>query len=79
MVYIYDQWINPNMMRWFNKHVPGAISHDDYALTELIQIIWRTQVRNKKPVTVYIPSKRMRDLFLNWLWEGQVPADLRVI
>ncbi|WP_282182874.1 hypothetical protein [Aliiroseovarius marinus] len=75
LIYIYDQFLNPNIQQWFGG--ADVISHDDYALTELIQVIWRTQVRDDKPITVYIPSERMRELFLNWLWEGQVPTEVR--
>jgi hypothetical protein len=75
LIYLYDQYINPYVVQWFGGE--SVVGHDDYALTELIQIIWRTQVREDKPITVYIPSERMRELFLKWLWEGQVPTSVR--
>ncbi|MEQ8902263.1 MAG: hypothetical protein RID62_13700 [Roseovarius sp.] len=74
-IYLYDQNLNPSILNWFGG--PKAISNDDYALTELIQWLWRTQVRDDKPITLYIPSERMRELLLQWLWEGQVPTSVR--
>lgn len=74
-IYLYDQNLNPSILNWFGGH--QKISNDDYALTELIQWLWRTQVRDGKPITLYIPSDRMRDLLLKWLWEGNVPTSVR--
>jgi len=39
--------------------------NDNYALTELLQFIWRSNVRAKdsdKPVYVWVPDRRMRQL-----------------
>ena len=38
-----------------------------YALSEMIQWIWRTQIRNGEPVCVYMPSKKMRVIVERWL------------
>lgn len=40
---------------------------DDYALSEMIQWVWRSAIRDGKEIWVYIPSRRMRELFQNWL------------
>ncbi|MBW6417302.1 hypothetical protein [Celeribacter sp. PS-C1] len=74
-IYLYDQYLNPNIHRWIGGN--SIISQDDYALTELIQWVWRTQIRDKKPITLYLPSKRMRELFLSWLWEGDIPTEVK--
>ena len=40
-------------------------NNDNYALSELLQFIWRSNVRVKdsdKPVYVWVPDKRMRKL-----------------
>ncbi|KUJ79947.1 hypothetical protein AVO44_07180 [Ruegeria profundi] len=72
-IYLYDQNINPSILNWFGG--PKVISNDDYALTELIQWLWRTQVRDGYPITLFLPSQRMQELLLNWLWEGQIPPN----
>ena len=42
--------------------------HDDeYALSEMIQWIWRSAIRDGKEIWVYIPSRRMRELLKKWL------------
>ncbi len=46
----------------------GITVHEDlYALSEMIQWIWRSQIRRGDPITVFIPSKRMRELLKLWL------------
>jgi hypothetical protein len=44
-----------------------TVYEDLYALSEMIQWIWRSQIRDDQPINVFIPSKRMRDLFIQWL------------
>ena len=44
-----------------------AIDEDTWALSELIQWTFRSAIRENKPINIYIPSKRMRDLFIDWL------------
>ena len=65
LIYLYDQHPNPNVTKWL-----GTCSKefaDAYALTELIQWVWRSRVRRGEPITVFIPSLRMRTLFERWL------------
>jgi len=38
-----------------------------WGLGTLIQWIWRSRIRNGESIDLYIPSKRMRDLFIEWL------------
>ena len=38
-----------------------------YALSELLQWIWRSTIRDNKPVCIYIPSERMLNLLIDWL------------
>ena len=40
---------------------------NDYALTEMIQWVWRTRIRNDEEVDLYLPSKRMRDIIDQWI------------
>lgn len=41
---------------------------DDFALSEMVQWLWRTAIRNDNPVTFYILSARMEQLFKTWLY-----------
>ncbi|SMC55401.1 hypothetical protein SAMN02746065_10489 [Desulfocicer vacuolatum DSM 3385] len=45
----------------------SCYSEDTLALSTLLQWIWRSAIRKGEKVRVYIPSKRMRDLLINWL------------
>ena len=33
----------------------------------MIQWIFRSQIRQYKPINIYIPSERMRELLIDWL------------
>ena len=44
-----------------------VIDENQWALGEMIQWIWRSAIRNGQPIQLYVPSKRMRDLLLEWL------------
>jgi len=65
LVYLYDQNINPVVARWLGDS--SRAFNDAYALTELIQWVWRSRVRRGEPITLYLPSPRMRKLFEEWL------------
>ena len=51
----------------FFKSKDITINQDLYALSELIQWLWRSRIRRYEPITIYIPSKRMRNLLTLWL------------
>lgn len=42
-------------------------NEDEYAYSELLQFIWRSAVRNREPILLFIPSKRMREMLINRL------------
>ena len=45
------------------------VNEDDYALSIMVQWIWRSAIRDGEEIWLYIPSKRMRDLLTNWIEE----------
>lgn len=47
------------------------VNEDGYALSIMVQWIWRSAIRDGKEVWLYIPSKRMRTLLINWINETQ--------
>ena len=65
LIYLYDQYPHPFIARWLGDS--SREFADAYALTELVQLVWRARVRRGGPITVYIPSLRMRTLFEEWL------------
>ena len=43
------------------------INRDAFALSCLIQWVWRSSIRDGKPINLYLPSKRMKNIFIKWL------------
>ncbi len=71
-VYAVNLLPNPYMVRYFqNKNdIDGRNIHvdeDSFSLSSLLQWLWRSQIRDGKPINVYIPSTRMRELLIGWL------------
>ena len=65
-IYLWDQHLNPYVSRWLGLANDKA-ANDRYAVTELVQWLYRTAVRRGEPVTLYMPSPRMRRLLSSWL------------
>lgn len=68
LAYCVNVFPNPNYVTFFNSH-GCKVDGDGYALSEMIQLIWRSAIREGNDIWVYIPSKRMRTLFEKWLDE----------
>ena len=45
------------------------VNDDDYALSAMVQWIWRSAIRDGEEIWLYIPSSRMRTLLKNWIEE----------
>ena len=43
------------------------VDEDGYALSEMLQWIWRSAIRDEKEIWIYIPSSRMRYLLQKWI------------
>ena len=65
LIYLYNQHVNPYVARWLEDN--SKAFDDAYALTELIQWVWRSRVRKGQPITLYLPSPRMRRLMEEWM------------
>jgi len=65
LFYLWDQHQNPRIIEFLGAEGEGL--NDKYAVSELIQWLYRSQIRDGKPVTMYMPSKRMRRLVNRWL------------
>ena len=62
-VNIFMQPVERNYLA--NKGVD--VREDEYALSVMIQWIWRSAIRDGNEVWIYIPSKRMRTLLQEWI------------
>ena len=43
------------------------VDEDAYALSIMVQWVWRSAIRDGEEVYIYIPSRRMRELLQNWI------------
>lgn len=72
-IYLWDQHPNPAFTQWLGISDQKEFA-DAYALSELIQWLMRTRLRDRKAVdrsvTLYMPSPRMRKLLEDFIWEG---------
>lgn len=66
LAFLYNVFLNPVTERFFEKR-ELVMDEEAVALSTLVQWIWRSQIREGKPINIFIPSERMRALFLNWL------------
>jgi len=66
LAYCVNIFMNPVLKQFFQqKNI--EVDEDKYALSEMIQWIWRSAIRDNKPINIYIPSSRMRNLLIDWL------------
>lgn len=66
VAYIANRYMNPVIKNFFSKH-NVTIDEDGFALSEMLQFIWRSAIRDKKEIYLYIPSIRMRNLLKKWI------------
>lgn len=65
-IYLANIYFNPVMVQLFTgKGV--KINEELYALSELLQWLFRSRVRNNQPIELYIPCSRMRGLLEEYL------------
>lgn len=75
IAYIANRFVDPNLLKFFaSKDI--SINSDHFALSEMLQWVWRSAIRDNKPINLYIPSRRMRELLIDWIEntsQGGVP------
>jgi hypothetical protein len=65
LVYALNRFMKPEEVRFFKSH-RIEVDQDLLAVSDLLQWIWRSRIRNGQPVNLYLPSSRMRSLLLAW-------------
>lgn len=74
MAYMINKYQNPIIENFF-KAMGFTIDQkqrDEFALSEMVQWIFRSRIRNKEKIKLLIRSKRMRRLFEMWMIYGRV-------
>lgn len=64
-IYLCNRFFDPVIVRWFkSKNI--EINEDVYALSEFLQWLFRSAIRDKKDIDVFIPSMRIRNLIVDF-------------
>lgn len=66
LVYPVNRFVNKSITIFMGSR-GIVIDEDAYALSEMLQFIWRSAIRDGKPINIYIPSSRMRRLLEEWI------------
>lgn len=66
LAYMANRFADPNITKFFAKR-GITVDAGEFALSEMLQWIWRSAIRDDEPINLYIPSKRMRTLLTDWI------------
>lgn len=66
LVYMVNVFMNVNDKKFYQKH-GIEVDEDLFALSIMVQWIWRSAIRDGEEVYLYIPSSRMRNILINWI------------
>jgi len=66
LAYTVNRFLQPIINGFFDRH-NVKVNQNLFALSEMLQWIYRSSIRNDEPIHIYIPSKRMRNLLYKWL------------
>lgn len=67
--YLMNKYLNPFVKNFFAQN-GVSIDEDKHSLSELLQCLWRTCIRDDKPIHVFIAPSRMRKLLKQWIEEN---------
>ena len=73
LAYLINRYYNPLIEGMFRDKYGIVLNKDRYALSEMIQWVWRSAIRandlplEQRSIDLYIPSARMRELMQKWL------------
>jgi hypothetical protein len=68
LAYLINFYITPDIKQ-FVEHYNIGFDEDLFSISSMLQWIWRSQIRDGKPINIYIPSERMRELLKSWIEE----------
>ncbi len=66
LAYAVNLFVRPRLMHYF-RQCGVEPNQELYALSQMVQWVWRSRIRDGHPINLYIPSQRMRELFKDWL------------
>lgn len=66
VAYLSNRYLNPVIKNFFISYGID-INEEEYALSELLQFLFRSRIRKGESINLYIPSSRMRNILKNWI------------
>ena len=66
LAYCVNVFMNPFEKKYLIGRGVG-VDEDAYALSSMVQWIWRSAIRDGGEIWLYIPSSRMRGLLIDWM------------
>ena len=66
LVYAVNVFMNANEKVFYHRY-GVEVDEDVYALSIMVQWIWRSAIREGNDIYIYIPSRRMRNLLTDWI------------
>lgn len=74
LAYCVNLYMNVSRKIFFRER-GVEIDDDAYALSAMVQWIWRSAIRDGKPIQIYVPSRRMRELLIDWIGSFETGGD----
>ncbi|WP_272031209.1 hypothetical protein [Oceanobacillus kimchii] len=65
LAYVFNRYMNP-IERAFFEDNGVSVNQDLLAVSDLLQWVYRSRIRNGQPVDLYLPSSRMRRVLEQW-------------
>lgn len=65
LAYVFNRFMNP-IERAFFEDNGVTVDQDLLAVSDLLQWIYRSRIRNGEPIELFLPSSRMRKLLKQW-------------
>lgn len=66
VAFLIDVHTNPNIVEASEINSNALMDQELYAVSSLIQFVFRSAVRKGEPIKLYLPSLRMRELLQRW-------------
>ncbi len=65
LAYAFNRYMGPMERAFFEDH-GVTVNQELLAVSDLLQWVYRSRIRNGQPIDLYLPSKRMRRVLKQW-------------
>jgi hypothetical protein len=65
LAYVFNRYMQPFQVGFFTDR-GITVNQELLAVSDLLQWIWRSRIREGEPIKLYLPSRRMRELLQAW-------------